>query len=297
MQIRAIVLSISMSLSIISDAVLAEKGAAVAIPETGSPTDTHCNHSVQEKVKLHPKLRASAILEKNTISLDNIRPFLRKAFVFDNERQFSGIPHVIAEDQDRVEGGVGNLIQVKGLTTKEEFFYTIYRPGKAYQHPVTKECLGYEAIAIGTAELERFCGRVAELKITTSEEAIEIGARLLPSYASELPPRLTLRDARRVPEGYILNTIGGIQQVGRNSVVTLSLGTRDGLKEGNFLEIYQTGKNIIDPSDTSLRPCKIKLCDTRVGRLLVYKTFEKLSLGLVIEATQPIYLLDKLKTP
>ena len=178
--------------------------------------------------------------------------------------------------------------------------HRIYRPGKNYRHPVTKECLGYEAIAIGTAELERFCDdceTISELLLMTSEEAITVGSRLLPSYTSALPPRLTLRDAKRVPEGFIIDVIDGINTVGRNSVVTLSLGTRDKLQEGNFLEIYQTGKTVVDPSDKSWRPCKIKLCDTRIGRLLVYKTFEKLSLALVIEATQPIHLLDKVKTP
>ena len=118
----------------------------------------------------------------------------------------------------------------------------------------------------------------------TATESIEVGSRLLPSVGSSLPSTLTLHPAKSMPaEGFILSVRDGINQAGPNQVVLISLGQREGLVAGATLDIMQKGPKIVDPTYKGWRKCFVQLPDLRIGRLLVFQTYEKLSLGLILE--------------
>lgn len=233
----------------------------------------------------------------DTISLKTLRPFIKTSVILEDKKQFLEAPTVIAEDKNRIEGGPGSVLYVLGTRCKEDFAYGIYREGQSYTDPCTGEKLGFEAIDIGTAELN-VAGDPAIFNVVTARETIEVGAKLLPSVASVLPNTFTIRPAKPIAkEGFILSVRDGLNQAGRNHVVMISLGQRDGLVVGNTLDIMQAGRKVINPQSKGWRKCYVQLPDMRVGSLLVFQTYEKLSLGLVLEATEIINVLDKVKSP
>ena len=199
--------------------------------------------------------------------------------------------------RDKNKGGTGILIFVKGLNHSEDLTHSIYGEGKVYQHPVTGEHLGYEMIPAGEATLTKL-GALSELVVTKALEPIEVGMRIFPAYALNLPTKIRfIPAAKDLEAGYILAGHQAIDEIGSNYTVVLSLGERDGVVEGNYLDIYQNGKTMADPSSKSWRKKTIQLPDKRIGRLLVYQVYEKLSLGIVIEATEIVHVLDKVKSP
>ena len=235
-------------------------------------------------VKLKPRVRESKIIEPiTTLSLETLRPFIKMS--------------VILEDKNRIEGGPGTVLYVLGTKCREDSAYGIYRSGRSYKHPCTGEKLGFEAISIGTAELIK-PGDPAVFDVVTATESIEVGSRLLPSVASSLPSTLTIHPAKPMAEeGFILSVRDGINQAGRNQVVVISLGQREGLVAGDTLDIMQNGRKLVDPESKGWRKCFVQLPDVRIGSLLVFQTYEKLSLGLILESTEMINLLDKVKSP
>lgn len=249
-------------------------------------------------VKLKPKIRESKTIKPiSTISMETLRTFIRTSLILDDKKQFLNAPYVLAENENRIEGGAGSVLYVRGMQCSEESAYDIYREGQIYKHPRTGEKLGFEAINVGTAELKT-PGDPAEFKVVSVTEGIEVGARLLPSFASHLANSLTIRPANPMAEeGFILSVRDGIKQIGRNQVVVISMGQRDGLIEGNTLDIMQTGRKVVDTKSKGWRKCIVQLPDRRIGSLLVFQTYEKLSLGLVLEATEIINVLDKVKSP
>ena len=265
-------------------------GITLCILLTGSVFAKTTN-TVKRVVKLEPRIRIEPLVDNAAIlPIENIRPFLETSLILDSKQQFSCSPYIIAENESRVEGGTGTVIYVKGIEDVEEFEYIIYRGGKTYTHPVTKELLGFEAMAIGAAELKTF-GEPAVLEVKNAKECIEVGDRVLPHFTSELPTTLTLRPVGEIAEdGYILSVRDGTNQIGRNQVVVISLGQRDGIEEGNILDIYQTGRAVLDPYSKGWQRKKIQLPDNRVGNLLVFQSFDKLSLALVLEATEIVRL-------
>lgn len=249
-------------------------------------------------VKLKPKIRESKTIKPiSTISMETLRPFIRTSLILNDKKQFLSAPYVLAENENRIEGGPGSVLYVRGMQCSEESAYGIYREGQIYKHPRTGEKLGFEAISVGTAELKT-PGDPAEFNVVSVTEGVEVGARLLPSFASPLPNALTIRPANpMLEEGFILSVRDGLNQIGRNQVIVISLGQRDGLVEGNTLDIMQRGRKVVDTKSKGWRKCIVQLPDRRIGSLLVFQTYEKLSLGLVLEATEIINVLDKVKSP
>ncbi|MDN8760475.1 hypothetical protein Q0M59_19065, partial [Staphylococcus aureus] len=81
-------------------------------------------------------------------------------------------------------------------------------------------------------------------------------------------------------QGHIIDIPKGVTQIGVLDAVTLNKGRRDGLVEGQLLTVIKTGATVRD----ALAGITVKLPDERAGTLLVFRTYEKLSYGLVLSA-------------
>jgi len=81
------------------------------------------------------------------------------------------------------------------------------------------------------------------------------------------------------------------------------------MEVGHVLSIFQRGKTITDDVASKRKEAKsdsyfssgskekVTLPDELAGRLMVFRTFEKVSLALVLKATKSIHVFDKVKTP
>ena len=74
--------------------------------------------------------------------------------------------------------------------------------------------------------------------------------------------------------------------------MTLNKGRRDGLVEGHLLAVIKTGATVRD----ALTGVPTKLPDERAGTLLVFRTYEKLSYGLVLSASRSLAVMDRFET-
>lgn len=81
--------------------------------------------------------------------------------------------------------------------------------------------------------------------------------------------------------------------VGKLDVVTINLGEQDGLKEGNVLAIYKTGETVRDRVSGD----QLKIPDERSGLLMVFRVYERVSYGLVLQASRQLAIMDKVKNP
>ena len=86
---------------------------------------------------------------------------------------------------------------------------------------------------------------------------------------------------------------GGITQIGHLDVVSINRGEREGLEAGNILAIFKRGEEVTD----YIAKEKINLPNEQAGLLMIFRTFEKMSYGLVIEAERPLAVNDLVKNP
>ena len=90
--------------------------------------------------------------------------------------------------------------------------------------------------------------------------------------------------------------IDGVTEIGQYNVVAINRGTREGMETGHVLKIFQAGK-VISDEISGKRNDKVKLPDEEAGILMIFSTFDKVSLGLVMEATRAIHINDIVRTP
>ncbi len=161
--------------------------------------------------------------------------------------------------------------------------YGLFRQGKVYTDPQTKEFLGINADDIGTGELVATEGDVGTLTLRRTTEEVRLGdtSTFMPS-APQAPVN-----------GVIIDVPRGVTQIGVMDVVTIDKGRRDGLAEGNVLAVFKTGETVRD----RVTGQQVKIPDERSGLLMVFRTYEKLSYGLVLNATRSLAVQDKVRNP
>jgi hypothetical protein len=102
-------------------------------------------------------------------------------------------------------------------------------------------------------------------------------------------------------DGKIMAVIDGVSLIGQYRVVALNRGTDHGVGVGNVLAIEREGEEVRDGScrRSGLSLCKgtVKLPNERAGSLLVFKTYDRMSYGLVLGTTVPVAVADRVHTP
>lgn len=244
---------------------------------------------------LTPVMRESSLDQAiKLIPADAIAQFLTSPRVVD-DKELSQSPYVIDFAGEHLIAGAGDRIYVREIITPKSLGYTVYRAGETYKNPETHEILGYEAKYIADSSIER-AGDPATLKIIKSDSEIRKGDRLMESYKGELALNFFPYPPEQPIKGSIISVLDGVSQIGQYNIVVLDKGLTDGLKSGHILEIYQRGHTVNDPYSKQ-KNATIKLPDEVAGVLMVFRPFERVSYALVIEASQPIYILDHVQTP
>ena len=131
------------------------------------------------------------------------------------------------------------------------------------------------------------------LSVERSNEEIRIQDRLLPVMEQKITATFYPSAPQVDVSGVILAVEGGVANVGRLDVVVLNRGAREGLAEGNVLAIKKAGEVVSDPVTKEL----VKLPATPAGVLMVFRVFEKMSYGLVLNAQHPIKVMDTITNP
>ncbi len=73
----------------------------------------------------------------------------------------------------------------------------------------------------------------------------------------------------------------------------LNRGTNNGLAAGDVLTVWQTGETV----DDRFGGGSVRLPDEEAGTVMVFKTYDRISYGLVMEATQAIHIHDTVRNP
>ncbi|WP_252272322.1 LysM peptidoglycan-binding domain-containing protein [Pseudomonas subflava] len=245
-------------------------------------------------IKLSPKVRSTPMAEAiPTIPLEAINSFLLSNRIVNSAEEFAAQPYIVAGRQESVIAGAGDRIYGRGEFADAQSVYGIFRQGKVYTDPETKEFLGINADDIGTVEVLAHEGDIATLNLTRSTQEVRLGDRLFPTEERAVNSTFMPSEPEAEVNGVILDVPRGVSRVGQYDVVTINKGKIDGLSEGNVLAIYKTGETVRD----RITGESVKIPDERSGLLMVFRTYEKLSYGLVLYATRDLALMDKVKNP
>lgn len=207
-----------------------------------------------------------------------------------SEHEFDNKPYVVEQAGEHLATGNGDRVYVRGVQrVAKAKVYSLFRQGEAYVDPDTKEVLGYLAIHIGEAHMTRR-GDPATFKLVEVHREVLVGDRLLLGLYKPTVRFTTHRPRMRI-NGKIVGIREDLDQTGRYRVVVVNKGIQQGIRAGDTLTIYRNGATIVD----SVRKDKntfVKLPDEPLGDVLIYRTFDRLSFGLVLQVNGPVKLHD-----
>ena len=269
-------------------------------------------------VTLQPRVRIDDVEYQpiTTVPMHLIEPFLSEPLIVDADTLNKAHWIVSSKDGRQILGtgdriyarsGEGNALQYQ--EDEEANVYRIFRNAVPIKDPATQEILGYEGRFAGRARLVRAetlssaadggkagVPEAAALDVISAKEEIRTGDRLLPEPLREVHNHVP--HAPTVPVSGLVASVYGdaVSYVGQNQIVTINKGTRDGIDHGTVLSLISTGRRIADKTNNR-KPEMVKLPDERNGLLYIFRPFDRLSYGLVIEIKEPVKVGDRVEAP
>lgn len=244
--------------------------------------------------RFSPRIRATPLEEAiPAIPVDAVKQFLARPLVA-TRGQLATAPYVVGFVDEHLAGASGDGIYVRSIDPVTALRdYDVVRPGKPYIDPDTKEILAYEAEHVASARLD-YPGDPAKLLLIRSEIETLIGDRLLPDTEETPLQAFHPKPPDQPVEGSIIGVLGGVTQIGQYQTVVLNRGAADGLQSGDVLKIMQGGylaRDRLQTKNPYMRPLE------EAGMLMIYRTFDRVSFGLVMYATKPLHIKDKVVSP
>jgi hypothetical protein len=281
-------------------------------------------------IKVEPQIYSEDIKKEiPAIPHDAIEPFLSEPLIVEAET-LAKAARVVAVEESRVTAGAGYRIYAKGLESTDVRLWQAFRPGKPLIDPDSGELLGYEAIYLGTARLvadgksaEKVVTQVdrsgvsdgtwdllsaqkgpkelaghptaATLEVVSTKLEIGRGDSLIPAGKPEIISYLPHAPAEPI-RGKIVSIYGGVGEAGRYSIVSMSRGKADGVEHGHVLAIYRAGGVVTNRFEGGA-PEQMALPDERYGLVFVFRVFDRVSYGLVMEISRPVSTGDVVRKP
>ena len=245
-------------------------------------------------VRLRPKVHEEPITEAiPTIPPEAIQPFLNAPLVV-GRNELSEAGYITVGVDNRLIIADGSEFFARGLSNSSEpdTDYRIFRQGQALRDPESGKVLAYEATYLGEARMIT-PGDPAKLVITSVKKEILPKDRLLVASAKQSLPYYQPRPPKKDVKGWILAADDAVSEIGPNVVVAISLGRNDGIEEGNVLRVMRHVGNTRDP----VTGRQYKIPDQQSGLVMIFRTNEEVSYGLIMEAKRSIHLFDTVETP
>ncbi|UTW10764.1 LysM peptidoglycan-binding domain-containing protein [Marinobacterium rhizophilum] len=243
--------------------------------------------------RLTPKARVSPLDDAiPAIPLKDIIAFLSDHLVA-NEDLVNTAPYVVGGRNDSIIAGAGDRVYARGELKSDERLQAVYRPATEYRDPLTGEFLGYEMLKIADTAIPAQENDIITLDLRKTREEVRLLDRVLPIEESRIQSLFHPSAVPEGTEGLILSVLGGVAKIGQYNAVAVNVGARDSVEAGNVMSIYRTGENVRDPVTGE----RIALPDERAGLLMLFKVFDKVSYGLVLNASNVMSVGDKVFEP
>jgi hypothetical protein len=255
--------------------------------------------------KLSPRVRAEPLPSDAiaAVPMHLIGPFLNDAVVLDTNT-LETAPRIVATQEGRVLVSKGENAYVLGDMSAARS-WQLFRQPKPLIDPDSGQVLGFEARFVGAADYVR-AGETrvgpegktevvpATITVTNLREEANIGDRLRPMPARDIEPFAPHAPGAPL-KGRVISVYGDGLNAGQNQIVSINKGARDGIERGHVLAVWRAGGVRTDA--TTDQRTVIRLPDERHGLMFVFRVFERVSYGLVLQVKEPVTSGDVFTQP
>jgi len=254
--------------------------------------------------RVSPTARVTPLSESITsIPYEQISAFLSKGLVLEKS-QADQLPYILATRGDHMMASAGNDIYIRGgQPSANGTRFSVVHVGDELRDPDDNDLIGYQGIYVGEGSQSRG-GDPATVALTdTNREALE-GDRLVPETV-DIPLNFFPKAPDINIDGRIISVVDGVSLIGQYQVVVLNRGARNGLAPGDVLSVFQAGETVRDRyANGSFLGSggfnggeSVTLPDEVAGTIMIFKVYDRIGYGLIMEATSDIHVLDAVRNP
>jgi hypothetical protein len=255
--------------------------------------------------RLSPQVRREPLSQAITaIPYDVVASFMGRPTLLEKD-QVRRAPYVVAMRDGHIIGAAGNEIYGRGIgEAPVDTRYSVIHIEERLYDPENGDLLGYSGMYVGSGPVATQ-GDPAKLLLTDSAREALQGDKLFAEHVD-----VNVDFVPHAPEADIDARIIAVRShtiMGQYQVVALNRGTSSGLEPGHVLAIYQAGDAVRDSyakgglgagsSMKSMFSRKVRLPDERAGVLMVFKSFDRMSYALIMEATREVRQGDFARNP
>jgi hypothetical protein len=268
------------------------------------------------KLKWSPKVRKQ-LKDQSPVSiipLKDIAPYIRYENMF-TQQQVDNLPYVLGSNEGQKSSIDNFKLYVKGDLVLGET-YAIYDKGDKIIDPETEELIGYYAVLLGTGKVLRegdISHKIpATLYLNDAKREVRSGALVVPVNKDQLlPAYYTMQAADKNVQGKIIKAANDNREFAKLDVVMVDKGLQDNIKLGDVMAINRLSPSVIetkhgpqytkDASEwdklTSDGGSDFIMPEENIGKLMIFKVYDNVSMGLILTTHKPVRLLDSVTAP
>ena len=248
--------------------------------------------------KLQPQVRIESLNNAiPVIPLEYIKHWLERSNIVAAE-SIVNTPYVLGTADQRVLAAKGQTVYARGNGLEIGQRYAVYREGEPYMLSNAKGKkynAGIELLEVASGVAIQGENGITTLELTdTYATEVRRGDRVLPEYDAMLPTLFYPTNAENVVAGgQVLRVMGSIGTAAKHDVVTIDRGLAEGIQVGHVFAVNQKGEMVIDPKNKE----RVQLPGQRIGRIMIFKSFDHLSYGYVLDSELPIKVGASIQPP
>lgn len=252
---------------------------------------------------VQPRVRSQPLdAAIRSIPYEIVAAFMSKPSVLSAD-DYKRAPYVLAARDHHVVMAEGNTIYARGFADQPPpgSHYNIMRIGEKLKDPDNGEVIGYDGVFTAAAKVTR-AGDPTTLILTESGRETVAGDKLF-SGNVDVPLDFAPSSPKVKVAGQIIQVHDGVEMIGQYQVVVINRGARHGLSPGNVLAVYQRGESVPDREKSAFVhnltqfAKNVRLPNERTGTFMVFKVFDRISYGLIMEAKSTIRVMDIVENP
>jgi hypothetical protein len=242
--------------------------------------------------RMSPQARVTPLSEAvASIPFEAVAAFLSSGIILEKS-QADALPYLLETRGDHLIASAGNQVYVRGITNDAPSTrYNVIHIGEPLIDPDDNRLIGYHGNMIGEGSLRR-TGDPSTVALTSTNQEAVTGDRFLPASV-DVPLNFFPQAPSNNIDGRIIHVVGGVTQIGQYQVVVMNRGSNNGLSVGDVLTVFQAGGVVKD----RVKGGTVLLPDEEAGTVMVFKTYDRISYGLVMEATDAIHIHDAVRNP
>ncbi len=267
-------------------------------------------------LKWSPKTRKT-LKEQNPvsiISLNEIAPYIRYESLL-TQQQVDTLPYVLGNNEGQKSALNNAKIYIKGDLIAGQS-YGFYNKGEKIIDPETQELIGYYAKFIGMGKAIR-AGDIANnvpatVYLSEVKREVRSGDLVLPINDGQLlPAYYSMQAADKDINGRIIKAATDNREFAKLDVVMINKGLEDNVKLGDIMSINRQSPQVIETEAgprykkdssrwerlTESSESGYVMPTEKLGKLMIFKMYQQVSMGLILSTQKPVRLDDKVTAP